>query len=108
MCRWIVASIALGTDDGGSIGCSQPLDVDQVLNRHGNAMQRPEGPSQHDVALGATGCRARSLSINLDEGIELQLGLAETHQCGIESLDRRYPVLRDLARQSNGRHAIEL
>ena len=71
-------------------------------------MQGPEGPSQHDVALGATGCRERSLSIHLDEGIQLQLGLADTRQCGLESLDRRYPVLRDLARQSNGRHAIEL
>jgi hypothetical protein len=74
-----------------------PLQIDQILQSYGNAVQRPDRMAGPDRLVGPLGCEPCIRCIDLGEGLQLRVQGPDAAQQRVHEVDGRQPPRRDLA-----------
>src|SRR5262245_32239438 len=74
---------------GAAPGSHSAFELDQILERDGDAVQRPDGVARPDGLIGRLCGQASFGLVNLDEGVQLWVQVGNALEATADDLDRR-------------------
>jgi hypothetical protein len=88
-------------------GLPARLEIEQILDRRGHAVERAERVARHQRALGRQRRLAGIVEAEIDEGGDGGIALLDPCDGGVDDFDGRQLTLADAARQLGGAHIGE-
>ena len=85
--------------DRAAAGGDPALDLDEVLQRDRDAVQRPDGVAGADGLVGGLGGQTGLRGVDLDEGVELRVKRLDAGEIRFDHLYRREPSRGDVGRE---------
>ena len=102
--RGVVERPPAGMDDAAVLG-REVRRVDDVLDRHRHAVQRPERPAGALALVERARLGAGMLGIEVGEGLDARLVRRDPREAGLGHLERRDLAGGDVGRELDGRWA---
>ena len=84
------------------------LEIEEILDRRGHAVERPERAAFHDLILGSPRLAPCIIEAEMDEGVEAWIALLDAGDRRLDRLDRREIAPANAQRQFAGTHISDV